>query len=173
MTRVEQRGGTDRAGALAARLEEAAAGLVTAIDAMDDGRWRLVPEPGEWSISKDAEHVAEALAYHQWIVRLTIGQDVPSRWPALERSKMTSHLSQSEAVELIRRRVEDCVRLLLDLTDSQLNLPTRPPRASAPLLADAIDRVLIGHLQTHLAAIEAKVEGTVHGMADAGAGTHG
>ena len=54
-------------------------------------------------------------------------------------------------------RLEEGVRLLLDLTDAQLALPTRPPRANAQVLAVAIELVLIGHFDTHRAAIEAKL----------------
>ena len=77
------------------------------IEPIDADRWQLVPEPGVWSIGKDAEHVAEATVYHQWIIRLA--------------------------------------------------LPTRPPRAKPQVLADTIDRVLIGHFDTHRAAIEEKL----------------
>ena len=56
-------------------------------------------------------------------------------------------------------RLEEGVRLLLDLTDAQLALPTRPPRANAQVLAVAIELVLIGHFDTHRAAIEAKLRG--------------
>ena len=148
---------SDRGAALAERLREAAANLVSVIEPIDDERWRLVPESGVWSIGKDAEHVAEAAVYHQWIVRLTIGQKVSSRRPALERLRMTSDLSPGEAAELIRQRAEDGARLILDLTDEQLDLPTRPPRANAQVLALTIDRVLIGHYATHSAEIEAKL----------------
>ena len=72
---------------------------------------------------------------------------------------MTSALSQREAAELIRQRVEDGVQLLVDLTDAQLALPTRPPRANAQILADTIEHVLIGHFDTHRVAIEAKLRG--------------
>jgi uncharacterized damage-inducible protein DinB len=154
---VERRIGSDRAAALSARLREAAEGLVALIEPIDDDQWRRVQEPGVWSIGKDAEHVAEAAVYHQWIVRLTIGQRVPSRRPALERRHMTSDLSPSEAAELIRQRADDGVRLILELTDEQLDLPTRPPRAKAQVLATTIDRVLIGHYARHRAAIDAKL----------------
>ena len=66
-------------------MREAAARLIAVIEPIDDERWRNPSEPGVWSIGKDAEHVAEAAVYHQWIVRLTIGQKVSSRRPALER----------------------------------------------------------------------------------------
>ena len=150
---------SSKARELACRLRTAADALVAVIEPIDDDHWHRVPDPGTWSIGKDAEHVAEAAGYHQWIVRLTIGQRVSSRRPVLERRQMTSALLQHEAAELIRQRVEDGVRLLLDLTDQQLELPTRPPRANAQILADTIDRVLIGHFDTHRAAIEAKLLG--------------
>jgi uncharacterized damage-inducible protein DinB len=155
MTSVEERSG--RAAALAERLRQAAARLVAVIEPIDDEGWQRVPEPGVWSIGKDAEHVVEASVYHQWIVRLTIGDKVSSRRPALERLSMTSDLSQREAAELICQRTEDGARLLIDLTDEQLDLPTRPPRANRQVLAETIDRVLIGHLDTHRASIEAKL----------------
>ena len=142
---------------MAARLREAAERLIAVIAPIDDDHWRLVPEPGVWSIGKDSEHVAEASVYHQWIVRLTIGQKVSSRRPALERRHMTSDLSPAEAAELIRLRAEDGARLVLDLTDEQLDLPTRPPRANAQRLAETIERVLIGHYDAHRDDIEAKL----------------
>ena len=157
MTSVEPRNGSDRAAALAERVLEAAAGLAAVIEAIDDEDWRRVPEPGVWSIGKEAEHVAEAAVSHQWIVRLTIGQKVSSRRPALERLHMTTDLSPDQAAELICRRAEDGARLLLDLTDEQLDVPTRPPRANAQPLAETIGRVLIGHYEAHRVDIEAKL----------------
>lgn len=148
---------SERAAALAARLRAAAAGLIAILEPIDEDRWRHVPEPGVWSISKDAEHVVEAAAYHQWIVRLTIGDRVPKRKPVLERLRMTSELSPAEAIDLLRQRMEEGARLLLDLTDEQLDLVTRPPRARSQVLGDTIERVLIGHYRAHAADIEAKL----------------
>jgi uncharacterized damage-inducible protein DinB len=109
--------GSDRGATLAARLREAGDRLLAVIESIDEDRWRLVAKPGEWSIGKDAEHVVEGAAYHQWIVRLTIGEKVSSRRPSLERKQMTSDLSPAEAAELIRQRVAEGTRLILGLTD--------------------------------------------------------
>jgi uncharacterized damage-inducible protein DinB len=147
------------AAALARHLRSAAAALTAVVRPIDDAHWRLVPSPGVWSIGKDAEHVAEAALYHQWIVRLTIGQKVASRRPAIERTAMTTRLSPHEAVALIHERTEEGVPLLVDLTDEQLALRTRPPRAPAQVLAQTIERVLIGHYDVHRAEIEAKLRG--------------
>lgn len=148
-----------RAAALAARLRGAEERLAAVLERIGEEQWVATPEPGVWSIGKDAEHVAEASTYHQWIVRLTIGEKVSSRRPALERARMTSSLSVAEATELIGQRVEEGVRFVLDLSDAQLDLPTRPPRARAETLAETIERVMIGHLDAHRDDIEAKLRG--------------
>ena len=148
---------SERAALLVERLREAAAVLIAVIEPIDDRHWGYIAKPGVWSIGKDAEHVADATAYHQWIVRLTIGQKVSSRRPTLERKELTTRLAPREAVELIRQRTDEGARLLADLTDEQLSLPTRPPRAGAELLVGTIERVLIGHYDAHGADIEAKL----------------
>ena len=148
---------SERAALLAHRLREAAADLIALVETIDDRHWRHVAHPGVWSIGKDAEHVADAAVYHQWIVRLTIGEKVSSRRPAIERKEMTTRLAPHEAVELIYQRTEDGARLLAGLTDEQLSLPTRPPRARGALLAETIERVLIGHYDAHREAIAAKL----------------
>lgn len=70
---------------------------------------------------------------HQWIVRRTIGDRVPSRRPAIERKVLTSELSVSDAVD---------------------------PAAACPRAAprETIERVLIGHIHTHRADIQAKLQ---------------
>ena len=116
-----------------------------------------VPAPGVWSIGKDAAHVAEAAAYHQWIVRLTIGEKVSSRRPAIERQELTTELTPIQAVDLLRQRTAAGAALIRSLSDDQLDLPTRPPRARASLLAETIEHVLIGHYDVHRREIERKL----------------
>ena len=156
MRRVDERARSERAATLAARLDEAAAALIAVIAHIEPDRWRHIPAPGVWAIGKDAEHVIEAAGYHQWIVRLTIGQKVSSRRPVLERKVLTTDLSLSQAVEQLRRRTEEGAELILGLTDEQLSLPTRPPRARSQALAETIELVLIGHYDAHRGDIEAK-----------------
>jgi uncharacterized damage-inducible protein DinB len=148
---------SQRASVLAERLRQAAAALIAVADPIDADRWMRLPGSGVWSIGKDAEHVADAAVYHQWIVRLTIGEAMASRRPAIERDRMTTDRSPGEVVELIGARTEDGVRLLLALTDAQLDLPTKPPRARGQLLEETIERILIGHYDAHRAEIEAKL----------------
>ena len=156
MRRVDERARSERAATLAARLDEAAAALIAVIEHTEPERWLHVPAPGEWAIGKDAEHVIEAAGYHQWIVRLTIGQKVSSRRPVLERTRLITDLSPQEAVMQLRRRTDEGAKLILGLTNEQLNLPTRPPRARSQALAESIELVLIGHYGAHRGDIEAK-----------------
>jgi DinB superfamily len=146
-----------RPASLAAGWREAGDRLIAVIEPIDEGPWRLVATPGEWSIGKEAEHAVEGAGYHLWIVRLTIGEKVPSRKPVLERKKMTTALSPAAMVDLVRDRVEDGSRLILGLADAQLDLPTKPPKARPLTLAETIEQTLIAHLDTHRTSIEAKL----------------
>jgi uncharacterized damage-inducible protein DinB len=146
-----------RAAALASLLAEASAALVTVVEAVDDERWMRVPGPGIWSIGKVAAHVAEATRMHQWMVRRTIGEEVPSRRPLIERTELTTACTPMETADLIRARTLEGVTLLRGLSDEQLALPTRPPRARGELLARTIERVLIRHVDTHRLEIERRL----------------
>jgi uncharacterized damage-inducible protein DinB len=137
-------------------LRAASVRLIAMISDVDGVRWHHVPEPGVWSIGKDAEHVADAAAYHRWIVRRTIGQADSSR-PPIERLQTTTWLAVAEAAELIQRSTEKGAQLLLALSDEQLDRPTVPPRARGQRLAETIERVMIGHLDAHREAIESKL----------------
>lgn len=149
---------SERTQALAQRLRTATDALVDVIRAIGPDRWNGVPGTGTWSIGKDVEHVAEAAAMHQWIVQRTIGDRVPSRRPAIERKVLTTTLSAADAVALLLQRTDEGCQLLLRLSDEQLDLPTRPPRAGGQRLGETIERVLIGHIETHRADIEAKLQ---------------
>ena len=145
-----------RAEALATQLSQAADRLIAVVERIDERSWRQHSDPAVWSISKDAEHVADATVYHQWIVRMTIGEKVSSRRPAIERKRMTSDYSPPELAALIRERTDEGRRLIRGLSEEQLAMPTKPPRARDQRLAETIELVLIGHYDGHRAEIEAK-----------------
>ena len=149
--------GSARAAALATELERVAEAAIASFANAPVDHWMLVPGPGVWSAGKDAEHVAEAAVYHLWIVRKTIGERVPAARAAIERGRLTTSLSPNEAADQVRRRTQEGVDLIRSLTDEQLTLPTRPPRAGNANLASTIERVLIGHYAVHREAIEAKL----------------
>jgi hypothetical protein len=73
---------------------------------------------------------------------------------ALLRERAESLIAVIEPIDADRW---EGASLILDLTHEQLDLPTRPPRARGQLLGETIERVLIGHYDTHRAEIEAKL----------------
>jgi hypothetical protein len=147
---------SDRAAYLAARLDDAATALIQVVRGVDPVRWTAVPAPGVWSVGKESEHVSEAAAYHLWIVRFTIGDEVSSARPSIERLRLTTDLSPAMAATRLRERMDAMIAVVERLTDASLELPTRPPRAGSPNLATTIERLAIGHLDIHRAAIMAK-----------------
>jgi uncharacterized damage-inducible protein DinB len=159
---MKAQAGSARTPKLRADLYAAAATLIAVLERIEPERWARVPGSSVWSVGKDASHVAEAAAYHLWIVRLTIGQTASSRRPIIERRELTTAMTTRETVDLIRRRTEEAGALISSLSDEQLALPTRPPRARASALAGTIELVVIGHYDTHRRAIERKLrDGTV------------
>jgi hypothetical protein len=145
-----------RAAALVAQLGATAEALIATVERIEPGHWQRVPRPGVWSPGKDAEHVAEGAMYHQWIVRHTLGQRVGER-PRIERERLTAQLAQADVVDLLRQCTAASVGLIEPLTDAQLDLPTRPPRARPRALAEMIEGQLIGHYAVHQREIEAKL----------------
>jgi uncharacterized damage-inducible protein DinB len=146
-----------RAGELEADLRAAAAALISVLRRIEPERWTHVPGPSVWSVGKDAAHVAEAAVYHQWIVRLTIGLSASSRRPPIERQELITTMTPEQAIDLIQKRTEEGAALISGLSDEQLALPTRPPRARGQVLADTIHLVLIGHYDAHRRDIERKL----------------
>jgi hypothetical protein len=159
-TAIGQPGNSDvpspRASALVEHLRAAANDLIAVIARIDSVTWAGVPSAGVWSPGKDAEHVADATAYHLWMVRLTLGHKVPAR-PVLERKLLTARRSQPEVVDLLRRQTEEIATLVQALGDQHLDRPPRPPRARLRTLAAFIESVLIGHYHTHRLDIESKL----------------
>jgi hypothetical protein len=149
--------GSARAAELAARLREAGAAAIAVVERIEPAQWGHVPAPGAWSVGKEAEHIAEGAAYHQWIVRLSLGEKVSSKRPKLERAELTTRLTPAEMAALIRQRAEEGAALVGGLTDAQLALPTKPPRSPPMTVAAAIERILIGHVDGHRAEIEARL----------------
>jgi uncharacterized damage-inducible protein DinB len=130
---------------LEADLRTAASALISVLERIEPERWTHVPGASVWSVGKDAAHVAEAAAYHQWIVRRTIGQKMSGRRPVLERQELTTTMTTEQAVDLIRQRTNEGAALISSLSDEQLAMPARPPRARAQMLADTIQLVLVRH----------------------------
>ena len=136
----------ERAIALADRLTGVRDALISVLASVDEQDWLRIPGPGVWSPSKDAEHVADANLLHQWVVRLTIGQAKTSGRPGIERKQLTSSRSPADVIELVRATLDEAATLVRGLTDAQLDLTTKPPKARSPSLATTIQGLMIDHV---------------------------
>jgi hypothetical protein len=146
-----------RARALAEELRAAVTELIAVVERIEPDRWSYVRKPDEWSPGKDAEHVADAAALHLWHVRRSLGLRQAGGRPAIERARLTALRSQGEIVALLGSFAECAASLIEGLTDAQLELFARPPRTPPRTVADIVARPLIGHVETHRRAIEAKL----------------
>ena len=144
---------SSRAAALVEQLHAASQALIALIQGIDAAHWVQVPREGVWSAGKDAEHVVEGNAVHQWAVRQSVGQQAGAR-PAVERARLTALGSQADVVDRLRRSTDESVQLIHSLTDEQLDLPMRTRTRT---VAQMIERVLIGHYDTHRGEIQAKL----------------
>jgi hypothetical protein len=154
VTVVANRAASGQAAALAARLRTAVERFIAAVERIGPERWAAprFDRAGErWSLGKEAEHVAEAMAAHAWGVRLSVGEEAGPP-PGVERKTMTARGSAGEVVEALRRTAEGSARLVEGLTDEQLALPAQPTRTRS--VGQAIERVLIGHVERHRVEVE-------------------
>src|SRR4030088_2916314 len=92
---------TERASALANRLREAGAALIHTVRQVDEPDWVRVSEDGVWSPGKDAEHVTQGAAYHQWLVRTSALGDTSARPTGTERDVMLAVLVKDEVLDLL------------------------------------------------------------------------
>jgi hypothetical protein len=147
---------SSRASALVEQLRAAADLFIALVEGIGPDQWLRVPGPGAWSPSKDAEHVADGAAYHQWLVRLSLGETLPGR-PAIERQRLTAQHPQHQVVALLRQRTDASAALVHNLTDLQLDLPAQPSPTRSWTLANMIADRMIGHYHAHRAAIQSKL----------------
>ena len=149
-----------RAAKLAAHLDAVTAALISLLERVPPEHWGMVPAPGVWSPGKDAEHVADGNVLHQWVVRLTIGQAKTSARPRIEREQLTTTRSPAEVIDLVSLTLGEAATLVRGLTDPELDLTTKLPKAGAPSLEQTVGRLMIDHVEHHRREIEAKLART-------------
>src|SRR5262249_22483729 len=134
-----------RAAELAAQLRTTVERFIVLVELIGSERW-AAPRGERWSLGKEAEHVAEAMAAHAWVVRLSVGE--PAGRPAsVDKTTVTARGSAEQVVETLRLAADSSARLVESLTDEQLALPAQPTRSRS--VGKAIERVLIGHVERH------------------------
>ena len=139
------------------RLTRVSDAMIELVASADAEAWNRSPAPGAWSPGKEADHVADALPLHLWFVRKSLGERAGSR-PAIERATLTTDRSPAEVAERIRRERDTAVALVSQLTNEQLELPSNPPRGRHDRVAELLQSLVIGHLETHRRSLDEALE---------------
>ena len=154
---------SERAAMLAAQFGEANAALVAAIESFSDGDWR-VNVPGEnWTVGVVAHHIVDSWPLITgWIESLSRGEEAVYDHDAVdahnaEHAREYAGCSQAEVAEAARRDGAAVARLVAALSDAQLDTVGTfqgNPRTPTQL----IERVLVGHTNSHLGHIRSALE---------------
>jgi hypothetical protein len=150
---------SERATALANQVREAGAALIQNVGQVDDAHWGRVVEEGVWSPGKDAEHVTQGAAYHQWLVRTSALGDTSARSASTQRDIMVALLSKSEVLDALQQRTDQSASLVASLSDAQLELPapTMGPDGPPRTVQQMIEGQMIRHYHEHRENIKAKL----------------
>jgi hypothetical protein len=145
--------------ALAQRVRDACAALIQTVGQVDDAHWGKVVEDGVWSPGKDAEHVTQGAAYHQWIVRRAALGDTSDRPVGTERDLMVAVLAKRDILDVLQQRTDQSALLVQSLSDAQLELPAPRMGADGPArtVEQMIEGQMIRHYYEHRENIEAKL----------------
>ena len=148
----------ERATALANQVREAGARLIQAVRQVDDAAWARVTEDGVWSPGKDAEHVTQGAAYHQWLVRTTALGDTSERTAGTQRDIKGAVLTKDDGLDALHQRTEQSAQLVASLSDAQLRLPapTLGPDGPPRNVDQMIEGQMIRHYHEHRENIEGK-----------------
>jgi DinB family protein len=126
--------------------------FIALVERVPEAMWDASARSGEWSPGKDAEHVAEGNALHQWVVHTALGQK-RLRKPIVERVRLVAGTSQPDMLELLRQRKNESVALIQGLEDADLARPGRSTRS----VGEVIQSAMIGHVSTHRGEILRKL----------------
>jgi DinB superfamily len=149
----------ERATVLANEVREAGTRLMQTVRQVDDAAWTRVAEDGVWSPGKDAEHVTQGAAYHQWLVRTTALGDTSPRSASTRRDIMVAVMPKDDILRLLEQRTEQSALLVESLSDEQLRMPapTFGPDGPPRTVDQMIKGQMIRHYHEHRENIEAKL----------------
>ncbi|HVC81660.1 MAG TPA: DinB family protein [Chloroflexota bacterium] len=152
--------------ALIQRFTESSDGLVALLESCTDEQWRAAC-PGEgWSVGTVANHLSGSFRFITGLV-----DSLANQRPLPETTKegidegnaryalKQAERDQAETIALFRQRSSDAVQALSTLSDQELEVGQPftlfDGRIATP--RKIIERMLIGHVQSHRAGIEAAI----------------
>jgi len=149
----------DRARMLSERFERASHELIQTAERCSEGQWRVATAAEGWPVGVVARHVAEGYkAIARLILLAATGQPLPPlSMEALDQrnadhARQHADCTKAEILELLRQNAAEVAATVRGLSGDQLD-HTAPWRTGPLKVQEMIDRILIGHVQTHLGSI--------------------
>jgi len=157
---------SERAAALAAEFERVNNELIATVEGLSDAQWRTTCAAEGWPVGVTAHHVAVSHGPVAGLAMLIAnGQPLPGITPAqidagnAQHAREHANCTRAETVALLRNEGARAAGLVRGLSDEQLDR-TAPFFGGAPWsAADVVQRILIGHPQSHLASIQQATAG--------------
>lgn len=154
-----------RAEDLARRFEEANAQLIATIEGCPDDRWFVQCEDGGRTVAIVAHHVASGhVPIAEWVQSLAAGQPVSVAPDMIHRANDAhalrfANVSRDDTVDLLRTTGQQAADIVRGLTDEQLerSAPVAILGGNEVRAIDLAERILIGHINAHVADIRAAI----------------
>ena len=156
---------SERAHALAGRLEQATNEMIAVVERASDGDWQVdCPNEGR-TVGVTAHHLAGGLkAIAGWVHGIATGQPAAAvSWETVHQANARhaeryANVTREETLERLRTNGEAAVHMVRGLSDEQLDRAAEVFAGDGTVTAEQlIENNLIGHVQGHLANVRQAV----------------
>jgi hypothetical protein len=156
---------SERARDLAERFEQATREMIATVERCSDVEWRTKTAGEGWTVGVVAHHVAGATRDVAGLVGLlATGQPLPAFTAEMLHRRNAEHAekhvgcTKAETLGLLRANGTEAAATVRGLTDAQLDRSASLLQGMPPMTAEqAIERILIGHVQEHLGSIRSAI----------------
>jgi uncharacterized damage-inducible protein DinB len=153
-----------RSQALADRFEQANREMLATVERCSDAQWKSKTSGEAWSVGVVAHHVAQG---HEGIAdivkRIATAQPMPPltmdaiHQMNAEHAKQYAGCTKEETLALLRKNAAAAASAVRGLSDEQLDRSAPMLGGPAMTAQQAIERILIGHVQEHHGSIKSTV----------------
>ena len=149
---------SERAAEFASQFEQTNRDFIQEVEGLTDDQWKTLVPGENWTVGVVAHHVVDSLGLISgWIESLARGEKAAYDRDAVdahnaEHAREYAGCTQSETADGARRGGAAAVRLVVSLSDAQLDT-VGIFRGDPWTPTQLIERVLIGHTMSHLGHI--------------------
>ena len=157
--------GSDRAAALAARVDAVNDEVIAFAQRCSREEWRRTTTDEQWPVGVVCRHIARSFEVYPAIIRRQVSGEPPPAgytWDDIHRSNAQqaqewAEGTQEEAVALLRRHGDALTRTIRPLTDRQLDRTAASPLTGTVRSTEQVIESMIGHAHGHLESAWATV----------------